>query len=64
MELALRGYVITLKLERQRAEKRKVTKAEEVTLPAPKGRHREEVDREYIMASGSRHAGPNTAPRL
>jgi hypothetical protein len=64
MELALRGYVITLRLERKRAEKTKDTQAEEVVRLTSKTHHREEVDRQYLMSSGSRHGGANTAPRL
>jgi len=64
VELALRGYVITLKLERKRAKKAKDTQAEEVCRLASRDRHREEVDRQYLMSSGSHHVGPNSAPRL
>ena len=64
MELALRGYVITLKLERKRAEKAEDAKAEEVFRLASRGHHREEIDRQYMVSSGSHHAGPNSAPRL
>jgi hypothetical protein len=64
MELALRGYVITLRLERKRADEKKDTKAEEVSRLVSKTHHREEVDRQYLMSSGSRHGGSNTAPRL
>ena len=58
MELTWKGYVFSVRVWRKQAEAAQDPATKEVSMPQPSERRREEIDKEYILASGSRYVGP------
>jgi len=62
MELAWKGYVITLRVpvcvERKQAESARDAAVKDISGCSSVQRRREEIEKEYILASGNRYVGP------
>lgn len=58
MELALKGYIISIKVRKKQVESKPDPPANEGNQPPSPERHREEVEKQYLLASGSRYVGP------
>jgi hypothetical protein len=64
MELAWKGYVVTLRVQRKQTEATSDPSAEEASRPASTECRREGVEKQHIMAAGSRYMGPSGPPHL
>jgi hypothetical protein len=58
MELAWKGYVITLGIRRKKSERVADSERKQVFAPPLAEQRREEIEKEYIRASGNRCIGP------
>lgn len=58
MELVRKGYVIPLGIRRKKVERVADSERKQVSAPPLAELRREEIEKQYICASGNRYIGP------